>query len=1126
MPDLAVTYQKKTDIEHILDAPDTYIGAVEADVTRRFSFEGDAANLSWRATNWIPGLYKCFDEAIVNCGDHVIRMSEKIKKGEKKCIPVKLISIEVDKKSGIITMTNDGNGIDVAKHPEYDLWIPEMVLAHLRTSTNYNKEEKKIVGGKNGFGFKLVLIYSLWGRIETIDHTRKLKYTQEFKNNLSYIGTPTISKDPKTKPYTKISFLPDYKRFGISKLSDDMFNLFRKRVYDIAAITARSVKVKFNNEIISVKSFEDYIDLYIGSNSDTERIYERAGVRWEYAVCLTPLDEFTQISFVNGICTNKGGKHVDYILNQITRKLVIYIENKKKIRVKPTTIKEQLMLFINCVIENPAFDSQTKDYMNLPVAKFGSSCVISDKFIDKIAKMGVMEAAISLNEVKDNKAAKKSDGRKTKRIMGIPKLIDANFAGTARSKDTMLILCEGDSAKAGIVSGLSKKDRDFIGVFPLKGKPPNIRDLAQQRINQNEEISAIKKIVGLEINKSYSTRAEVDKALRYSKILFMTDQDLDGSHIKGLCINIFHSLWPELFKLHGFIGFMNTPILKAKKGKREISFYNEAQYVAWKKVNSIKRGKMKGWRVKYYKGLGTSTSKEFKEYFAKKKIVFFNWHSEKCDNAMDMVFNKKRSNDRKKWLEAYDRSDVLDTRKGDIPYEEFIHKEMIHFSKYDCERSIPNVVDGLKTSQRKCLYAAFKRKLTKEVKVAQLSGYISEQAAYHHGEMSLQKTIVGLAQDFVGANNINLFLPNGQFGTRLQGGKDSASERYIYTLLNPITYLLFPELDNSVLAYKDDDGAPVEPEYYAPIIPLILVNGGKGIGTGFSTDIPQFDPKQITQYIKNRLRNKSNATTIIQPYYKGFKGKITKISPTKYLFQGIYRVISTQKVRITELPIGMWTQDYKQFLEKMMEKKDSILRDYQDMSTEKEVEITLTLKKGALMSLISKMADNNCSMFDKKFRMYTTKTTSNMHLFDAKQRMKHYKTIEDIIDDYFPVRLALYEKRRKYLISVLNKLVVILHNKARFIEEQCEDTLDLRRKTKAVISEILKQREYDMADGTYNYLMSMPFSSVLEENIKSLRRERDKKKVELEKIEGTTAQHMWRTELKKFSKYIKSNANL
>jgi len=1118
MPDLAVTYQKKTDIEHILDAPDTYIGAVDADTTRRFSFEGNATRLTWRATNWIPGLYKCFDEAIVNCGDHVIRMSEKIKKGEPKCLPVKQISVEVDKKSGVITMTNDGNGIDVAKHPEYDLWIPEMVLAHLRTSTNYNKDEKKIVGGKNGFGFKLVLIYSLWGRIETIDHTRKLKYTQEFKNNLSYIGPPSLSKVPKSKPYTTISFLPDYKRFGISNLTDDMFNLFRKRVYDIAAITARSVKVKFNNKNICVKGFEDYIDLYIGSKSETKRIYERAGPRWEYAVSLTPLDEFTQISFVNGICTNKGGKHVEYILNQITRKLVIYIEKKKKIRVKPTTIKEQLMLFINCVIENPAFDSQTKDYMNLPVAKFGSSCVISDKFIDKIAKMGVMQAAISLNEVKDNKAAKKTDGRKTKRIMGIPKLIDANFAGTARSKDTMLILCEGDSAKAGIVSGLSKKDRDYIGVFPLKGKPPNVDGLAQQRINANEEISSIKKILGLETNKSYSTLEDVHRKLRYSKVLFMTDQDLDGSHIKGLCINIFHSMWPELFKLHGFIGFMNTPILKAKKGKREIPFYNEAQYISWKKVNKLERGKMRGWRVKYYKGLGTSTSKEFKEYFEKKKIVHFNWHGEACDNAIDMVFNKKRANDRKKWLGAYDRTDVLDTRKDDIPFDEFIHKEMIHFSKYDCERSIPSMVDGLKTSQRKCLFAAFKRKLTKEIKVAQLSGYVSEQAAYHHGEMSLQKTLVGLAQDFVGSNNINLFVPNGQFGTRLQGGKDSASERYIYTLLNPITYKIFPELDNPILSYKDDDGAPVEPEFYGPIIPMILVNGGKGIGTGFSTDIPSFNPKQIIQYLKNKLKNKSNANTTIEPYYRGFKGAIIKIEPKKYLFKAVYKVLSTEKVHITELPIGVWTQDYKQFLEKMMEKKNSLLRDYQDMSTESNVDITLTLTKGTLMDLISKQSEHDCNMFDKKFKMYTTKTTSNMHLFDSEQRMKHYNQIEEIIEDYFPVRLALYDKRREYMIDVLEKMVIILHNKARFIEEQCEDIIDLRRKTKIMISEMLVQRNYNKVDGTFNYLTSMPFSSVLEENIKSLRDERDKKKAELEKIKNTTSQHMWRSELNKLLK--------
>ena len=364
MTSLSDTYQKKTDIEHILDAPDTYVGAIEADECRNWSFKRDADTLTQHTYIWVPGLYKCFDEGIVNAKDHHTRMEQKISRGEKKCVPVKNIEISIDQKTGVITMFNDGNGIDVAKHPEYKIWIPELIFGHLRTSTNYNKDEKKIVGGKNGFGFKLVLIYSKWGEIETVDHMRKLRYKQKFSNNLSTIGKPQVTKTKKITPFTKISFLPDYQRFGLSGLTEDMFQLFRKRTYDIAAVTHRSVKVKFNGLTLPIRSFENYIDLYIGAKSETKRLYEKDGERWEYAVCLSPLDEFTQVSFVNGICTGKGGKHVDYILNQIVKKLVVYIEKKKKIRVKPVTIKEQLMLFVNCVIENPTFDSQTKDFMN------------------------------------------------------------------------------------------------------------------------------------------------------------------------------------------------------------------------------------------------------------------------------------------------------------------------------------------------------------------------------------------------------------------------------------------------------------------------------------------------------------------------------------------------------------------------------------------------------------------------------------------------------------------------------------------------------------------------------------------------------------------------------------------
>ena len=274
--------------------------------------------------------------------------------------------------------------------------------------------------------------------------------------------------------------------------------------------------------------------------------------------CISPTHEFQQISFVNGIYTSKGGKHVDYILNQITRKMIAYIEKKKKITVNTTNIKEQLILFLKCDIENPAFDSQTKDYMNTPSSKFGSSCTVSDKLIENLAKMGVLESACAINEVKETKNAKKSDGTKSKNIRGIPKLIDANWAGTSKSHECTIIFCEGDSAKAGIVSGLSSYDRNHIGVYPLKGKLLNVRGEISKKIVENKEISEIKKILGLETNKKYDK--ESVKSLRYGKVLFMTDQDLDGSHIKGLGINLFQSLWGSLSKINEFLGFMNKPI--------------------------------------------------------------------------------------------------------------------------------------------------------------------------------------------------------------------------------------------------------------------------------------------------------------------------------------------------------------------------------------------------------------------------------------------------------------------------------------------------------------------------------------------------------------------------------------
>ena len=1116
-------YQKKSDKQHILDNPDTYIGSVELVESNQFIYKDN--NILPKQITYNPGLYKLFDEGIVNCRDHVVRMQQAIINKDADCIPVSYIDISISD-DGTITMINDGNGIDVAEHPEYKVWIPELIFGHLRTSTNYDKDEKKIVGGKNGFGFKLVLIWSTWGRIETIDHKRGLKYTQEFKDNLDIIEKPKITKC-KNKPYTKVEFKPDYKRLGLPDgLSDDILSLLKRRVYDIAAVTDKSIKVKLDSQPIPTKNFQQYIKLIVG---DGEVKHEEANERWEYAIALAPEGEFYQISFVNGIYTSKGGKHVEYIMNQIIRKLVAYIKTKKKVEVKASSIREQLALFLRCDIENPAFDSQTKDYMNTPITKFGSSCTVSDKFIEKIAKMGVMNTACQITEVKETKTLKKQDGTKSKSIRGIPKLIDANFAGTNKSNDCTLILCEGDSAKAGIVSGLSREDRNIIGVYPMKGKLLNVRGETLSKIGDNKEICEIKQILGLEHGKEY-TEQDVKSRLRYGKVLFMTDQDLDGSHIKGLGLNLFESLWKSLVEIPNFIGYMNTPILKAKKGNTIHQFYNEGEFSEWKKTNDVSK-----WTIKYYKGLGTSTSKEFKEYFENKKVVSFKSTGKESSSKIDMVFNKKRSDDRKEWLSTYNRETYIDTSLEDVTYEKFIDEEFIHFSTYDNERSIPNLVDGLKISLRKILYAAFKKRLNNEIKVAQFSGYVSEHSGYHHGEASLNAAIVGLAQNFVGSNNINLLLPKGQFGTRLMGGKDAASERYIFTQLNSITRLIYRATDDEILDYLKDDGDVVEPIYYVPIIPMILVNGAKGIGTGFSTDIMSYNPLQIINKLQLMLKNKDNDIEI-EPFYKDFKGTIEKIGNKKYIIKGVYKKIDVNKIEITELPVGTWTQDYKEFIESLIDQKGknakAIIKDYNDMSTDCNVNMIIEFYPGVLKTLLESTKDisGNCTEqvneLEKVLKLYTTHSTNNMHLFDNNEHLKKYETASEIIEEYYPIRYEFYVARKEHQLDKLKKELVILSNKARYIVETLDNKIDLRRKKNNEIIELLTKLKFDknpnQEDQPYNYLIKMPMDSVSEESVSKLLKDKEDKQQEYNILEKKSVETIWLEELEELKiEYMK-----
>ena len=1067
--ELSKQYRKHTHREHILSLPDTYIGSIENTSEELYIVDGEKF-VQDTVTTFNPGFYKLFDELLVNAHDHVVRLKQR--KSEN---PVKHIEISVVDGTSIV-MKNDGESIDVEKHPEYGVYIPQMIFGELLTSTNYDKTEKKLVGGKNGYGVKLVNIFAKKLVLTVVDAKRQLKYVQTFEDNMSKIGEPSI-KACKTKPYVEIEWTPDFARFGWkeAKIPSQLLRVIERRVYDLAMTVGKEVKVTWCNTPVKFRDLTSYASWYLPEDSTIVTDIPQTG--WQLAVSDSPQDKGFNVSFVNGIWT-RSGKHVDEITNQIVNHIVTYLETKKKIKVKPGIVRDSLAVFIVCFVENPSFSSQTKEVLTSKV-----SCKLGDDFLKKIiSKLNVVTKVLEAQDAKDTKELKKTDGKKQSKITGIPKLDDAVYAGTAKSHECILILTEGDSAKAMAISGLSQEQRKFYGVFPLKGKLLNVKDISAKKVEATEEIANLKKIIGLESGKKYKDI----NSLRYGRILIMTDQDYDGSHIRGLLINMFHELWHELIKVPGFITYMATPIVKAHKGKLNKVFYTQYEYEEWRKTDASR-----GWNVKYYKGLGTSTRDEAKEYFKIPNIVNYSYSS-LSDTSIDLAFNKARADNRKDWLKTYSRSDIVGPG-NQLLYEDFVNKDLIHFSNYNLERSIPNMMDGLKTSQRKILYSAFKRNLTHEIRVAQFAGYVSEHSGYHHGEASLNDAIVGMAQDFVGSNNIPWLVPQGQFGTRLQGGKDSASPRYIHTFLQSHVKQLVPKDDFDCLVYRDDDGILVEPEWYAPILPMILINGSRGIGTGYSTFIPSFNPNDLKDAITEWLEKGTGLDREFAPWTRGFKGKITKIDKQDYLVEGVWKT-DGDTTTITELPVETWTQDFRESLDKMC--VEGIIKDYTDTSTDTDV---LVKVKGDVTKLLT-----------QKIKL------TNMHAFDSRGIIKKYDTPNDILREYVGVRLELYEKRRSYMLNALREKLPYHENVVRFIKQQCLETPlpDLRRQTLEKCDELLEKQKFAKIKDSFDYLMDLPIKSLTLKNAQKHENDLEALKQDIKDLESQTSKGMWLRELK------------
>ena len=1154
-------YQKHTHHQHILELPDTYVGSTQTNEETRWVYDVSSTKMVWRKLNFNPGLYKIFDEILVNARDEYVRSIS-----TAEMTPIKHIGISITSNAEgdtIISVENDGDGITIEEDKETKVMIPELIFGHLLTSSNYDKSEEKIVGGKNGYGSKCTNILSKLFTVEIKNPASGKQYSQSWYDNMFKVEKASIKKYTGLKGSVKVTFIPDRVRFkgafSAAGIIDDMIAVFHTRVVELAALVGKDVKVVWNGNTIASNTFEKFIKLFLRDGM-TGFAYEECGPRWEVGAILArhlysdeeELPEDKHISFVNGINTKKGGKHVE----TVTRKVLTDfcdVAKTKKVDIKPGQLKNSVVLFINSTIVNPSFDSQSKEFLTTSATAFGSRPDYSGKLTQNLVKLGLLEEAKFLLAAKNLRDAKKTDGKKHSVIRGMTKLEDALWAGTAKSKECTLILTEGDSAATSAISGLKEVGREKWGVFPLRGKLLNVRDITIQKFNANEELTSIKKILGLEQGKSYKSVTE----LRYGRVMVMADQDHDGSHIKGLLMNLFHAEWPGLMR-DGFLCTLLTPILKAFKGKSAISFYSMPEFNKWKELQPIS-----GWKIKYYKGLGTSTPAEAREWFQNLHEIKYEW-DDKTDESINLAFNKKQADDRKRWLSKYDPTLMLVPQDGKVDYTSFVNNELIHFSNADNIRSLPHLIDGLKPSQRKILYSCFKRNLREEIRVAQLAGYVSEHAAYHHGEASLNGTIVGMAQTFVGANNINLLRPVGQFGSRLLGGKDAASPRYIHTYMEDILGKIFRKEDACLLKHLDDDGELVEPEYYIPVVPLLAINGSVGIGTGYSTDIPPHNPSDIVTLIRHRLHGSIDtlANRPLDPWWWGFKGTTRRSDECTWVTKGLYEFNDDNKsITITELPVGTWTKDYKAFLDELCENDDKKSREAKREATKVE--------KGSVSSKGSKGAKEEVEplgikgfddlyndidvkfilyftedgydavkadreKFEKRFKLTSNWKTTNMTCFNADFNIVKYKTIGDILEEFVDKRLPLYEGRRQNTLASLKKQITELDARRRFIQAILEDRLVLQKKTDEEIVEGLKRcdipplsnpekpDDYD----SYEYCVKMRIDRVKQAAVVELDRQISDKQSEIDRLEAETASSLWISDLDEFEVAWKAMSTL
>ncbi len=1106
-----------------------------------------------------PALLKILDEVIVNAIDHHTHFPKLVNE----------IRISISSE-GEIEIYNNGPGIPVEKTQninKVDMYLPQLIASEFLAGDNLDDDGSNTKGGTNGIGLKLACAFSKNLILETLDASTSLLYKQSFKEGLTVIEPPVITSVAKSvKPYTKITFLPDYAEFKLDakKFQPTLAKLLETRAWQAAAYT--SAKVSYNNKVIPIKSFEDFCQMFTENlvfASKMTKTAKQSEYPWE--ICLAVSDgKERHMSIINGVYMPKGGTHIQYIQNLLVANLRERVEKEIKksgVKFNKNYITNNVFIFMKGPVPSPEFLSQTKEAISDPIEKF-ADYEFPAKDWSKIWEL--LEPAILATFLKKQLGETKTRANRGK--VDVPKYKEAKYCRDAKKcHQCGLIVTEGDSASGTADIGLHSKaspefNYDWFGVYSIGGVPvnglkesmelktkkskddstivtkpklrgkrvdadPNAdsvsevsessittatkprqksparsptrkpkqrislddtalppRRIPNKKIQENERIASLVKVLGLDYNKTYERNEIGDrefKTLRYGFIIGLTDQDLDGFNIFGLLATYIMTYWPALIQ-RGFLRRINTPVIRAypknKKKDNVKEFYSEREAREWLAATGEATVKAK-YILKYYKGLGSH-----KQAFKEVTQIFKNINQKIRTYTLDAesfktMFIYYGDDTAPRKVHLADPIIEEATESLSMPITQHFKIDTKLYQRDNIIRKLLAVPDGFVDSRRKVFFTARKNGRN-EIKVQGLAGKVVADANYHHGESSLEQTIVRMAQGYPMARNLPLLLPLGQFGTRAKGYKDYAASRYIYTMVNHrLTDKLFRKEDDYILEYEVDDGNRYEPKYYVPIIPYVLCEDNELPATGWKISVYARDIKAIFKNTRDMILGKIKQCNKLPPWLRGFKGSLKTYKNRTYTV-GVYEYVEADNIlRITELPVGVFSNAYLKGsdddkIKKKAEEKKGIqalewVDDIDDNTDMDGVDITLYLKTGAYEAITANDSKYGNEVFDAFEDYFQLKDPIYHHinLVNEKHEVVEYKTYEDVFNDWFAFRKDLYAVRVERELILNDLEVKMLQNMQKFSKNH--DNYGITNKTSEdTANEILKKEKYAIFNHT------------------------------------------------------------